>query len=282
MVFRLTVWKRVGRFPFFLSSLLHTENNFVLLSLAHTGKSIDYLEYLSPARQTVVFSGISLFIFSLFILLDLFSSPALELPLVDLLARILVSDSMVTTIPFFSPLWDPRFSISISIRSKGLGGFLLPSSWDCLLGFCICGKMQVFTALLWINPFAEILVNKNSFHGGSAAEELVRNVGFSNSKFTSKVPDLDFSRAKVFMHNHYICLAVLQFFAPSLLVLLFLDLSQIDIDSFDRYNLLCGLLPCSAFVKEVVVFMAWWIVFVWSVITSANLVFYRRGVLYVF
>ncbi|KAE8720445.1 hypothetical protein F3Y22_tig00019627pilonHSYRG00008 [Hibiscus syriacus] len=146
--------------------------------------------------------------------------------------------------------------------------------------------LTVFTALLWINPFAEILVNKNSFHGGSAAEELVRNVGFSNSEFTrlhaSKVPDLDFSRPKVFMHNHYLCLAVLQFFAPSLLVFLFLGLSQIDIDSFDRYNLVCGLLPCSAFVKEVVVFMAWWIVFAWSVITSANLVFYRRGVLYVF
>ncbi|KAE8709712.1 hypothetical protein F3Y22_tig00110328pilonHSYRG00179 [Hibiscus syriacus] len=181
--------------------------------------------------------------------------------------------------------------------------------------------LTVFTALLWINPFAEIFVNKNSFHGGSAAEKLVGNVGFPESEFNrfrllclllsgiaqivvvrsnlqmflneavlswyqrlhaSKVPDLDFSRAKVFLHNHYLCLAALQFFAPSVLVLLFLGLSQIDTNSFDKYNLVCGLLPCSAFVKEVAVFMAWWIVFVWSVITSASLVFYRRGVLYVF
>ncbi|MBA0806418.1 hypothetical protein Gohar_005872 [Gossypium harknessii] len=155
--------------------------------------------------------------------------------------------------------------------------------------------LTVFTALLWINPFVEIL----SF------------VSFSRSEFTrfrllclllsgvlqivslrsnlqmflneavlswyqrlhaSKVPDLDFSRAKVFLHNHYLCLAVVQFFAPSVSLLLFLGLSQIDTNSFDKYNL----------VKEVAVFMAWWIVFIWAVITSASLVFYRRGILYVF
>ncbi|XP_044467902.1 transmembrane protein 161B-like [Mangifera indica] len=33
----------------------------------------------------------------------------------------------------------------------------------------------------------------------------------------SKFPDLDFSRAKVFLHNHYLCLVVLQFFAPAIL-----------------------------------------------------------------
>lgn len=182
--------------------------------------------------------------------------------------------------------------------------------------------LTVFTALLWINPLTEILVNKNSYGGrGGAAEKLVGNVGFSKSEFTrirvlclllsgvlqlvalrsnlqmflneavlswyqrlhaSKVPELDFSRAKVFLHNHYLCLAVLQFFAPPVLVLLFIGSSQIDSNSFDKYNLVCGLLPCSAFVKEVALFMAWWIIFVWAVITSASLVFYRRGILYVF
>ncbi|WCJ36620.1 hypothetical protein M5689_017810 [Euphorbia peplus] len=34
----------------------------------------------------------------------------------------------------------------------------------------------------------------------------------------SKVPDLEYSRAKVFLHNHYLCLVVLQFFAPPILV----------------------------------------------------------------
>ncbi|XWS61134.1 hypothetical protein CRYUN_Cryun07bG0099400 [Craigia yunnanensis] len=181
--------------------------------------------------------------------------------------------------------------------------------------------LTVCTALLWINPLSEILVNKNSYDGRGAAEKLVGNVGFSKLDFTrlrvlclllsgvlqivalrpnlqmflneavlswyqrlhaNKVPDLDFSRAKVFLHNHYLCLAVLQFFAPPVLVLLFLGLSQIDSNSFDKYNLVCGLLPCSAFVKEVALFMAWWIIFVWAVITSASLLFYRRGILYVF
>ncbi|XWS37791.1 hypothetical protein CRYUN_Cryun19dG0075600 [Craigia yunnanensis] len=180
--------------------------------------------------------------------------------------------------------------------------------------------LTMFTALLWINPLAEILVSNNSCDGRGAAEKLVGHVGLSKLEFTrlrilclllsgvlqivalrsnlqmflneavlswyqrlhaSKVPDLDFSRAKVFLHNHYLCLAVLQFFAPPVLVLLFLGLSQIDSNSFDKYNLVCGLLPCSAFVKEVALFMAWWIIFVWGVITSASIVFYRRGVLYV-
>ena len=181
--------------------------------------------------------------------------------------------------------------------------------------------LTMFTALLWINPLTEILVNKNSCDGKGAAKKLVGNVGFSKLEFTrlrilclllsgvlqivalrsnlqmflneavlswyqrlhaSKVPDLDFSRAKVFLHNHYLCLAVLQFFAPPVLVLLFLGISQIDSNSFGKYNLVCGLLPCSAFVKEVALFMAWWVIFVWAVITSVSLLFYRRGILYVF
>ncbi|KAA3469967.1 Transmembrane protein [Gossypium australe] len=180
--------------------------------------------------------------------------------------------------------------------------------------------LTLFTALLWINPLAEILVNKNSYNGG-VADKLVGNVCFSKLDFTklrilclllsgvlqvvalrsnlqvflneavlswyqrlhaSKVSDLDFSRAKILLHNHYLCLAVLQFFAPPLLVLVFLGLSQVDTNSFDKYNLVCGSLPCSAFIKEASLFMAWWIIFVWVVITSASLVFYRHATLYIF
>ncbi|KAF2320339.1 hypothetical protein GH714_027185 [Hevea brasiliensis] len=96
----------------------------------------------------------------------------------------------------------------------------------------------------------------------------------------SKVPDLDFSRAKVFLHNHYLCLVVLQFLAPPTLALLFLGLSQIGIP-FKNLQLLCSLLPCSAFVKEVTLLMAWWVIFLWAVFTSASLFLYRRGILYV-
>ncbi|CAK7337243.1 unnamed protein product [Dovyalis caffra] len=189
-----------------------------------------------------------------------------------------------------------------------------------LLGF--------FTALLWINPFAQVLYSKNvnysyGMHSNGSigeAEMLVGNVGFTESDFNkfrlwclllsgifqilalrpnvqmhlneallswyqrlhaSKVPDLDFSRAKVFLHNHYLCLVVLQFLATPILILLFFSLSQIDGDSFKKFHLWCGFIPCTAFVKEVTLFMAWWIVFVWAAFTSASLFFYRRGTLYV-
>ncbi|KAH7537993.1 hypothetical protein FEM48_Zijuj03G0152100 [Ziziphus jujuba var. spinosa] len=97
----------------------------------------------------------------------------------------------------------------------------------------------------------------------------------------SKVPDLEFSRAKVFLHNHFLCLVVLQFLAPPVLLLVFLGLSQLDGNSIEDYQLVCGLLPCSAFLKEVALFLAWWVVFIWAVYTSVTLLLFRRGNLYV-
>ncbi|XP_044506858.1 uncharacterized protein LOC123226406 [Mangifera indica] len=97
----------------------------------------------------------------------------------------------------------------------------------------------------------------------------------------SKVPDLDFSRAKVFLHNHYLCLVVLQFFAPAILVLIFFGMSQIDGSSLGNFMWVCDLISCSAFVKEVSLFMAWWVIFVWAIYTSISLLLYRRGILYV-
>ncbi|KAK6936476.1 Transmembrane protein 161A/B [Dillenia turbinata] len=181
--------------------------------------------------------------------------------------------------------------------------------------------MNAFTALLWINPFAELLINKNiSGSQGGHAKKLVGYVGLEKSEFenfrlwcllisgllqiltlrsnlqmymneallswyqrlhASKVPDLDFSRAKVFLHNHYMCLAVLQFFGPPVLVLLSLGLSHIDSNLFENLHWVCSVLPCSAFVKQMGLFMAWWIVIVSVVFTSANLIMYRLGILYV-
>ncbi|URD72565.1 hypothetical protein MUK42_08129 [Musa troglodytarum] len=48
----------------------------------------------------------------------------------------------------------------------------------------------------------------------------------------SRVPDMDYGRAKVFLHNHYLCLVVLQFFAPPVMVLLLIGLSQVRSDLF--------------------------------------------------
>ncbi|KAG7537604.1 Transmembrane protein 161A/B [Arabidopsis suecica] len=181
--------------------------------------------------------------------------------------------------------------------------------------------VSVFTSLLWIHPLAEILVKRSDNGGSSRSQTgLVGNVGMSSDDFVkfrvlclllsgllqaiavrpnlqmflneavlswyqrlhgSKTPDLEFSRAKMFLHNHYLCLVALQFLAPSVLMILFLGLSQIDLSSFAVSQLVCGSLPCSDFIKQVGLLMSWWVLFVWSGFASASLVFYRRGVLYV-
>ncbi|KZV31334.1 hypothetical protein F511_15162 [Dorcoceras hygrometricum] len=97
----------------------------------------------------------------------------------------------------------------------------------------------------------------------------------------SKVPDLDYSRAKVFLHNHYLCLVVLQFFAPAAMVLLLLGLSPFFNNFLTDSQWACNKSSCSVFVKEVTSFMAWWIIFVWGVLGSATLALYRRGIFYV-
>ncbi|KAL2556037.1 Transmembrane protein [Forsythia ovata] len=97
----------------------------------------------------------------------------------------------------------------------------------------------------------------------------------------SKVPDLDYSRAKVFLHNHYLSLVVLQFFLPAGMLLLLLGLSQIDDNLLTDLRRVSNSLSCSGLIKEIAVFMAWWIIFVWAVFTSVILTLYRRGILYV-
>lgn len=94
----------------------------------------------------------------------------------------------------------------------------------------------------------------------------------------SKVPDLDYSRAKMFLHNHYVCLVVLQFLGPPMLVLVFLGLSQIDSPSFGN---LPSILPSSTFVKEVALFFAWWVNFLWAIYSSVILMLHRHCILYV-
>lgn len=180
----------------------------------------------------------------------------------------------------------------------------------------------IFVALLWITPLAEIFVKKSVGKSGFGnAEKLMGNVGFLPSDFgsfrkwcflgssllqivalrpnlqmylneallswyqrlhASKVPDLDYSRAKMFLHNHYLCLVVLQFLAPPVLVLLFLGLSQIDDGvSFGNFTMLNDLLPGFAFFKEVALFFAWWVTFLWALYSSVILTLHRHCVLYV-
>ncbi|XP_026377810.1 uncharacterized protein LOC113272121 [Papaver somniferum] len=157
----------------------------------------------------------------------------------------------------------------------------------------------MFTCLLWIKPVVAIFVKVVNSSEKLAGEKLVGNLGMAQSDFdkfrlmcllafgvsqflalrpnlqmylneavlswyqrlhASKVPDLEFSRAKIFLHNYYMCLVVLQFLAPSALVLLFLGLSQIEKEEgkslLTNFPFLYNFLPCSALVKEVALFMA--------------------------
>ncbi|KAK1431687.1 hypothetical protein QVD17_08233 [Tagetes erecta] len=181
--------------------------------------------------------------------------------------------------------------------------------------------LTVFTSLLWINPFADLFINKNiKMKNARHADRLTGNVGMSRSDFevfrlccllatgvlnmlsvranlqmflneavlswyqrlhASKVPDLDYSRAKVFLHNHYICLAGIQFLSPPALVLFFLGLSRINDNVLDHFPALCNLIPCSALIKEMGLVMGWWVVLVLGVLVSVNLALYRQGILYV-
>lgn len=99
---------------------------------------------------------------------------------------------------------------------------------------------------------------------------------------SSKVPDLDFSRAKIFLHNHYLCLSVLQLFAPPVLVLLFLGFSQIEGNLFAGLPFIDGFAHHSSLMKEVALFMAWWVVFVSAIFTSTSLALYRCGIWFIY
>nr|XP_009393547.1 PREDICTED: uncharacterized protein LOC103979191 isoform X2 [Musa acuminata subsp. malaccensis] len=97
----------------------------------------------------------------------------------------------------------------------------------------------------------------------------------------SRVPDMDYGRAKVFLHNHYLCLVVLQFFAPPVMVLLLIGLSQVRSDLFGGLFFMGDLLHFSDLVKEIALFLAWWIMFAWSILTMSILTLYRFGFLFV-
>ncbi|XP_006353339.1 transmembrane protein 161A [Solanum tuberosum] len=177
--------------------------------------------------------------------------------------------------------------------------------------------VMVLTSMLWVKPFTDLLlIDKNSRIEN--VTKLVGNVGMQKSEFSSfrlwcllvsgllqivslrsnvqmylneavlcwyqrlhasKVPDLAYSRAKVFLHNHFVCLVVLQFFLPASMVLIFLGLSQLGDDLLTNYEGVCSVLPCSLLDKEVALFMAWWVLFVWTIYTSVTLALFRQGIL---
>eukprot|EP00252_Welwitschia_mirabilis_P005630 TRINITY_DN16139_c0_g1_i1.p1 TRINITY_DN16139_c0_g1~~TRINITY_DN16139_c0_g1_i1.p1 ORF type:complete len:339 (+),score=31.39 TRINITY_DN16139_c0_g1_i1:1234-2250(+) len=94
---------------------------------------------------------------------------------------------------------------------------------------------------------------------------------------SSKVPNLDFSRAKLFLHNHFICLVILQFFIPGALTLLLLGLSQMKDSSFSGMSVLGSISSSSRIIEETSVYLAWWIQLVWAILTCSILALYRPG-----
>ncbi|XP_009393547.2 uncharacterized protein LOC135582437 isoform X2 [Musa acuminata AAA Group] len=135
--------------------------------------------------------------------------------------------------------------------------------WD--LAVVSCGALN---QLLVLRPNVQMYLN-----------EAV--VSWYQRLHASRVPDMDYGRAKVFLHNHYLCLVVLQFFAPPVMVLLLIGLSQVRSDLFGGLFFMGDLLHFSDLVKEIALFLAWWIMFAWSILTMSILTLYRFGFLFV-
>lgn len=270
-------------------------------------------------KQLSVALGVFGFVVGLMIVLKIVSFIDFEIQSLDGFAKFLVALLMGLIAGFlFMPsarnarafwLGTDQIQCSLSIIYCGLIGRML---------LYVNYLVIVFTSLLWINPFCDLLINKNYNTKGSKmvsdVDELVGNFGMERLDFhefrlwcllisglvqiftlrpnlqmylneavlswyqrlhASKVPDLEYSRAKVFLHNHYLCLTVVQFFVPPALVLLFFGLSRIDGDMFKSF------VKQVALAEQVGLLMAWWINFVWALFTSASLLLYRRGALYV-
>ncbi|CAH8391638.1 unnamed protein product [Eruca vesicaria subsp. sativa] len=270
----------------------------------------------SEKKLSLIFAGLG-FVFGIIIAAGVFPRGFdFLLGSVDAFCCILISFSMACIAGFlYMPAGRSARSFWVGTDQIRSNLSIISCGWFGRMILYVNYIVSLFTSLLWIHPLAEILVKRSGNASG-----LVGNVGFSTSDFGkfrvlclllsgllqamavrpnlqmflneavlswyqrlhgSKTPDLEFSRAKMFLHNHYLCLVALQFLAPSVLVIIFLGLSQIDLGSFAVSRLVCGSLPCSDFVGQVGLLMSWWVLFVWSAFASASLVFYRRGVLYV-
>ncbi|PKA60832.1 hypothetical protein AXF42_Ash006466 [Apostasia shenzhenica] len=156
--------------------------------------------------------------------------------------------------------------------------------------------LNFFSSLMWVNPlaigerFEECRVWALTAAAISQLLVLRSNVQMYLNEavlcwyqrlHSSRVPDMDYGRAKVFLHNHFVCLAVIQFFAPPLLVLLFAGLSQIRGNLFEGIPFIGGLTDFSVVVKEMALFMAWWIMSVHSALMMLMIAFYRCGFAFV-
>ncbi|BBG98275.1 hypothetical protein Prudu_007634, partial [Prunus dulcis] len=129
--------------------------------------------------------------------------------------------------------------------------------------------MIVFTVLLWINPLAGMLVNKNINGKVADAEMLIGNVGFSPSDFAkfrlcclllSSFLQIVALRPNIQMYLNEALLSWYQRLHASRVPDLDFSRAKIDGISSENYKYICSLAPCSAFVKEVALFMAWWVI----------------------
>ncbi|PNT76567.1 uncharacterized protein LOC100821264 [Brachypodium distachyon] len=98
----------------------------------------------------------------------------------------------------------------------------------------------------------------------------------------NRSPDTEYGRAKVFLHNHHLCVAATQFVVPPLLVLSLLALWWVQgKDFFEGVEGLDWLVGWSVAMKEAALLAARWVVAVWSAVTVGTLVCYKRGWLFV-
>ncbi|XP_050223870.2 uncharacterized protein LOC126673680 [Mercurialis annua] len=120
-------------------------------------------------------------------------------------------------LPFFSTLlWiTPLFDILIDKNIDNSGGTHLNSSAnDGHVGFIRSDLTKFRLWCLLLSGLIQIIALRTNLQ--MYLNEAL--LPWYQRLHASKVPDLDFSRAKVFLHSHYLCLVVLQFFAPLILV----------------------------------------------------------------
>lgn len=174
-------------------------------------------------------------------------------------------------------------SVQILLHVGVLSGAVVPLLWVNPVVVVPAGKIQSPTFkeyriwALMASAFSQLLVLRANLQ--MYLNEAV--LCWYQRLHASRAPDMDYGRAKVFLHNHYLCLVALQFFAPPVLVLVLLGLSQLRGNLFGGVLFLGSLVDCSDLVKEIALFIAWWIAFVWAILTMSSLALHRCGFLIV-
>ncbi|XP_039128455.1 LOW QUALITY PROTEIN: transmembrane protein 161B-like [Dioscorea cayenensis subsp. rotundata] len=225
--------------PFLAAVLAFSYLLFALVKLSFDRSSSKQSE-----KQLSLLSGFIGFLFSFFILF--FLAPSLldfDLGQSEIARLAVTTIAGALSVLIFSPAL--RFSRAFWLGTDQLRWNLSVVSCPAPIRFLLFLAIltNIAAPLLWFNPVTSVFPSEiREFRvwvlAAAAVSQLVvlrSNVQMYLNEsvlcwyqrlHSSRVPDMNYARAKIFLHNHYICLVVLQYFAPSTMVLLLLGLSQ--------------------------------------------------------